>query len=72
MSFKDFINSTTHTATTSLSCTLFGTIIPVKVEVANIALQHAAWTIGIIAGIVAIINGIDNFILKHKSKKQKK
>lgn len=72
MSFTDFLNSTTATATTSLSCTLFGTILPGNVEIANIALQHAAWTIGVIAGCVAIVNGIDNFYRKHKSKKLKK
>lgn len=72
MSFKEFLNSTTQTAATSLGCTLFGTILPRNVEIANIALQHAAWVIGIIAGIVAIVNGIDNFIIKHKNKKAKK
>lgn len=34
----------------------------------TIAFQHAAWTIGIIAGIVGIVNGLQNIIARSKQK----
>lgn len=35
----------------------------------TVAFQHTAWTIGIIAGIVGIVNGIQNIIARSKGPK---
>lgn len=32
--------------------------------------QHAAWTIGILAGIVAIVNGIDGVVERKRCRKR--
>ncbi|MFZ4398883.1 MAG: hypothetical protein ACOYO1_02520 [Bacteroidales bacterium] len=70
MSFCDYINSTTKTAVTSLGSVFVGSIIPNDTELINTLLQRGAWTIAIIAGIVASVNGIDNYIIRHKNKKR--
>ena len=56
--FLDFITSSSRTAATSLTGAIVGqiTIDVSRLDRVNIAFQHAAWTVAIIAGIMTIIN----------------
>ena len=56
--FLDFVTSSSRTAATSLTGAVIGqiTIDVSRLERINIAFQHAAWTVAIIAGIMTIIN----------------
>ena len=65
----EYLTSVTRPAITSISSASVGTILTLdnnSKPLIECLLQYGAWMIAIIAGIVAIINGIDNFITKHK------
>ena len=65
----DYLSSTTKTAVTSISSAIVGSVNLSHINNINIAFQHTAYTIAIISGIIASVNGIDNFIRKHKNRK---
>ena len=67
----EFFTSVTRPAIASVSSASLGTILTISDEKPFIEclLQYGAWMVAILAGIVAIVNGIDNFITKHKNKK---
>lgn len=67
-----FFTSVTRPAIASISSASFGTILTIQNNqkpFIEYFLQYGSWIIAIIAGLVAIVNGIDNFITKHKQKK---
>ena len=66
----EYLTSVTRPAIASVSSASIGTILTISDEKPFIEclLQYGAWMIAILAGIVAIVNGIDNFITKHKNK----
>ena len=84
MSFFDYINSTSKTAITSVCAAIFGNMTSFAyvsnvlvgsvnqndIYIINTILQRGAWTIAMLAGIVSVVNAIDNFIIKHKNKKR--
>jgi hypothetical protein len=74
MTFKMILNiDPIKSGIASIASAMTGTVInAVTLTSANTALQHAAWTVAIIAGIVAIINGIIKICEKIKELKQKK
>lgn len=68
----EFFTSVTRPAIASVSSASLGTILTIngnEKPLIECLLQYGAWMVAIIAGIVAIVNGIDNFITKHKNKK---
>ncbi len=71
----EFLSHPSKTGITSVSSTLLGTIMTQmhfgSLEFANVALQHTAWIIGIIAGGITIINGINRFKRDRKNNKIK-
>ena len=70
-SVYEYLSSTTKTAVTSVSSAIVGSVNLSHINNINIAFQHTAYTIAIISGIIASVNGIDNFIRKHKNRKSK-
>ena len=67
----EFFTSVTRPAIASVSSASLGTILTIngtENPLIECLLQYGAWMVAIIAGIVAIVNGIDNFITKHKNK----
>ena len=67
----EFFTSVTRPAIASVSSASLGTILTIngnEKALIECLLQYGAWMVAIIAGIVAIVNGIDNFITKHKNK----
>lgn len=67
----EFFTSVTRPAIASVSSASLGTILTIngnEKPLIECLLQYGAWMVAIIAGIVAIVNGIDNFITKHKNK----
>lgn len=67
----EFFTSVTRPAIASVSSASLGTILTIngnEKPLIECFLQYGAWMVAIIAGIVAIVNGIDNFITKHKNK----
>jgi hypothetical protein len=68
----EFFTSVTRLAVTSLTSASVGTILTLESNpkpLIECLLQYGAWMVAIIAGLVAIVNGIDNFIEKHKQRK---
>jgi hypothetical protein len=43
-----------------------------SLEIANIAFQHAAWIVAIVAGLVSIINGTKNWYRTKKRRNHEK
>ncbi len=69
----EYLGSPGKMGLTSISSTAFGSVIAKvsfgTLDYANIALQHTAWIVGIVAGFIAIVNGIDKLIRNHRGNK---
>ena len=71
----EFLGSPGKMGVTSVSSTAFGSMLAVinvhfcSLDKVNIVFQQTAWIIGIVAGVIAIINGIDKLISNHRKKK---
>lgn len=72
-SIIDFLTSVTRPAVTSIASATTGTILtisePTTQPLIETVLKYGAWSVAIVAGIVAIVNGIDNFCSKHRKEK---
>lgn len=56
----------------SITSAMTGTVVAqISLFNANTALQHAAWTVAIIAGLVSIVNGIIKIFEWYKARKKK-
>ncbi len=71
MSIKNYLNSVTPTAITSIFGALVGSVTPGEIDVINIVLQRGAWTIAILAGIISGVNGIYKIIYNKNQKYEK-
>lgn len=73
-SIIDFLTSVTRPAVTSIVSATTGTILTVSETstqpLIETVLKYGAWSVAIVAGIVAIVNGIDNFCSKHHITKE--
>lgn len=74
----DYLTSITKPAITSVGSAGFGTLLSISEytkPLLETCLQYTAWAVAIIAGLVAIVNGIDTFFskrLKHTRKIKRK
>ena len=71
----DYISSPGKMGLTSIGSTSFGSLLAAvnihfcTLDKVNIFLQQTAWIVGIVAGFIAIVNGIDRLIRNHRGNK---
>ena len=74
LAILNYITNSAKTASTSLAGAFVGQVaVESKLSTANIALQHAAWTVAIFAGLATIANlffPLRSFYENYKKKKQ--
>jgi len=78
VSIVNYITDSSKTAFTSVGAAIFGQIANDDVSnltLTNIGLQHAAWTIAILTGLLSIINlffPLRTFYIEYKRKRHEK